>query len=302
QARIPVEAVQEFQLLTSQFDAEFGQSSGGIVNAVSKQGTNVVHGTGIFFEQNQAMTSLDYFAKQQGLTKPEARQLQWGGNLGGPIVKNKLHFFANLERIDQDRARTININARRELNFTDFTHDNVWNWMVRMDHQINANNTWAVRWLRETSPQTNQLVQTNYTLTRAEEERDTDWTMVGTLSSVLANTRVNTLKLSYTHEDVFFGNPGYFDADNQAALAPQLVHQTFTDGISTRANRRMDPGYQIDDTFAWFVPNKRGDHDFKFGASYYYLPLHVFDASTLNGSFGFSASDRDFNAADPRTY
>ena len=115
--------------------------------------------------------------------------------------------------------------------------------------------------------------------------------MVGTLNSVIANTKVNTLKFSYTHEDVFFGNPGYFETDDQAALAPLLVHQTFEDGIATRANRRMDPAYQIDETFAWFLPGKKGDHDLKFGASYYYLPLHVFDAGTLNGSFGFSASD-----------
>jgi len=302
QARTPVEAVQEFQLLTSQFDAEFGSTSGGIVNAVSKQGTNALHGTAFFFNQNEKMTSLDYFAARQNLAKPEARQRQWGGNVGGPIVKNKLHYFANLERIDQNRARTMNIPARPELNTTAFTHDNVWNWMVRADHQINANNTWAVRWLRETSPQTNQLVNTNYTLSRAEEEQDTDWTMVGTLNSVLANTRVNVLKVSYTHEDVFFGNPGYFQTGDQATLAPLLVHQTFEDGIATRANRRMDPAYQLDDTFSWFMPNRKGDHDLKFGASYYYLPLHVFDAGTLNGQFTFSASDRDFNAADPRTY
>jgi hypothetical protein len=302
QARTPVEAVQEFQLLTSQFDAEFGQTSGGVVNAVSKQGTNNLHGTAFFFDQNQSMTSLDYFAKLRNLPKPEAQQKQWGGNLGGPIVRNKLHFFVNLERIDQNRARTMNINARPELNFTDFTHDNVWNWMVRVDHQINANNTWAVRWLRESSPQTNQLVQTNYTRSRAEEEQDVDWTMVGTLSSVIANTKVNTLKVSYTHEDVFFGNPGYFETGDQAALKPLLVHQTFEDGIATRANRRMDPAYQLDETFAWFLPGKKGDHDLKFGASYYYLPLHVFDAGNQNGTFTTSASDRDFNAADPRTY
>jgi len=302
QARTPVEAVQEFQLLTSNFDAEFGSTSGGVVNAVSKQGTNNLHGTAFFFDQNQSMTSLDYFAKQQNLAKPEAQQKQWGGNLGGPIVKNKLHFFVNLERIDQNRARTMNINARPELSATANTHDNVWNWMARVDHQINANNTWAVRWLRETSPQTNQLVQTNYTLQRAEEEQDTDWTLVGTLNSVLANTRVNTLKFSYTHEDVFFGNPGYFETGDQVSLKPLLVHQTFEDGIATRANRRMDPAYQLDETFAWFVPGMKGDHDFKFGASYYYLPLHVFDAGNQNGTFTFSASDRDFNAADPRTY
>src|SRR5438552_8720813 len=95
-ARIPLQAVQEFQLLTSQFDAEFGQSSGGIVNAVSRQGTNKLHGTAFFFDQNQSMTVRDYFAQQQNLPKPDARQMQWGGWLGGPIVKDKLHYFANL--------------------------------------------------------------------------------------------------------------------------------------------------------------------------------------------------------------
>jgi carboxypeptidase family protein/TonB-dependent receptor-like protein len=302
QARTPVEAVQEFQLLTSQFDAEFGASAGGVVNAVSKQGTNRVHGTAFFFDQNQDMTTRDYFAEKQDLPKPEARQLQWGGNLGGPIVKDKLHFFANLERIDQNRGRTININARPELNFTDFTHDNVWNWMVRIDHQINANNTWAVRWLREKSPQTNQFVQTNFTRARAEQENDVDWTVVGTLNSVMASTKVNVLKLSYTHEDVFFGNPGYFEKGDQAALGPQLVHQTFTDGISTRANRRMDPAYQIDETFSWFLPGKHGDHDVKFGAGYVYTPLHIFNATNQNGTFTFTSSDRDFDPSNPRTY
>jgi hypothetical protein len=302
QARIPVEAVQEVQVLTSQFDAEFGQSSGGVVNTVSKQGTNLLHGAAFFFQQNEKMTSLDYFAARQGLDKPAANQQQWGGNLGGPIIKNKLHFFVNLERIDQSRARTMNISARPELSFTDSTRDNVWNWMARMDHQINANNTWAVRWLRETSPQTNQLVATNYTRTRAEEEQDGDWTIVGTLNSVIRNTRVNTLKISYTHEDVFFGNPGYFQTNDQAGQGPLLVHQTFEDGFATRANRRMDPAYQIDNTLSWFVPNKRGDHDLKFGAGWYYLPLHVFDAGTLNGQFNFTASDLDFNPANPRTY
>ena len=64
----------------------------------------------------------------------------------------------------------------------------------------------------------------------------------------------------------------------------------------------MDPAYQVDETFAWFVPNMKGEHDFKLGASWYYLPLHVFDAGNLNGTFTTSASDKDFNAADPRTY
>src|SRR5207248_2663835 len=215
------------------------------------QGTNAFHGVGFFFNQNEKMTSLDYFAKQQNLPKPEARQRQWGGNLGGPIVKNKTHFFVNLERIDQNRGRTMNIVARPELNFTDFTHDNVWNWMVRLDHQMSANNTWAVRWLRESSPQTNQFTATNLTRSRAEQENDVDWTIVGTLNSVIKNTRVNVLKVSYTHEDDFFGNTPFFaTGQDQAAIGPTLVHQTFEDGPSSRADRRQDPGYQLDETFS----------------------------------------------------
>jgi len=303
QARTPVEAIQEFQLLTSQFDAEFGASSGGVVNAVSKSGTNQLHGTGFFFDATDKMTVRDYFAEKQNLSKPETRQLQWGGNLGGPIIRNTLHFFANLERIDQNRGITINIPARPDLNFTDFTHDNVWNWMVRMDHQISPSNTWAVRWLRETSPQSNQFPGvTNWTRTRAEKETDTDWTVVGTLNSVVANTRVNTLKLSYTNENVFFGNPVYFDTGDQAALEPRLAFQTHQDGFSDRANQRMDPAYQLDETYAWFLPGKKGDHDLKFGTNFVYTPLHIFDVSNLNGSFFFTTTDLDFNPTNPRTY
>jgi hypothetical protein len=303
QARTPVEAVQEFQLLTSQFDAEFGASSGGVVNAVSKSGTNALHGTAFFFDATDDMTVRDYFAEKQNLSKPETRQLQWGGNVGGPIVRNKLHFFVNLERIDQNRGITINIPARPDLNFTDFTHDNVWNWMVRMDHQISANNTWAVRWLRETSPQSNQFPGvTNWTRTRAEKETDTDWTVVGTLNSVIKSTKVNTLKISYTNENVFFGNPQYFETGDQAALGPTLAFQTHQDGFSNRANQRMDPAYQIDETFAWFLPGKKGDHDLKFGTNFVYTPLHIYDVSNLNGTFSFTTTDLDFNPANPRTY
>jgi hypothetical protein len=175
--------------------------------------------------------------------------------------------------------------------------------MVRMDHQINGANTWAVRYLRETSPQSNQYPGvTNWTQSRAEKEEDTDYSFVGSINSVIHNTRVNSLKLSYTHEDVFFGNPGYFDIGNQVDLAPDLGFQTHREGISTRANRRMDPAYQLDESFAWFMPGKRGDHDLKFGASIVHTPLHIFDASTQNGAFGFSASDAVFDRNNPRTY
>ncbi len=79
QARVPVEAVQEFQLLTSQFDAEFGLASGGVVNSVSKSGTNQYHGSAFLFFQDEKLASTEYFAKKQGLEEAESKQQQCGG-------------------------------------------------------------------------------------------------------------------------------------------------------------------------------------------------------------------------------
>ncbi len=76
QARVPVEAVQEFQLLTSQFDAEFGLASGGVVNSVSKSGTNQYHGSAFFFHQDEKLAASTIFAKKAGLEEADSKQQQ----------------------------------------------------------------------------------------------------------------------------------------------------------------------------------------------------------------------------------
>src|SRR5215212_11342005 len=71
QARTPIEAIQEFQVITSQFDAEFGRTSGAIINAVTKAGTNSVRGSGFAFFQDGSLTTKDYFAKKRDLAKAD---------------------------------------------------------------------------------------------------------------------------------------------------------------------------------------------------------------------------------------
>jgi hypothetical protein len=301
QARIPVEAVQEFQLLTSQFDAEFGNASGALVNAVSKTGTNQLRGSGFLFFQDDAMTTRDYFARRDDLPKPPSRQHQWGGTLGGPVIRDRAHFFFSLERILLDSGITINVPPRPEFNRTDFEITRVWNYLARFDHQINANNTWGVRWLYETSPQSAQW-DDDWTPTRLESETDVDWTLVGTLSSVLSSTKVNTFRLSGTREDVTFGNPGWFEnGGRQDLLLPLLDYLSFQDQQSPRHSRRLDVAYAADETFAWFIPGKGGDHDLKFGAQYIWASLLFQQQQNMNGTFVFN-HDLPFNAADPRTY
>ncbi len=301
QARVPVEAVQEFQLLSSQFDAEYGLTSGGIVNSVSKQGTNALHGSAFMFFQDQRMSALEYFAEKEGLDEAPSQQQQWGGTLGGPIIQNKAHFFGSLERVSLDSSVTTNVPSRPDLNRTDVEISRVWNTFLRGDHQINTGNTWGLRWLRETSPQPLQIQDTNHTPSRHEAETDIDWTLVGNLTSVIGSTRVNTFRVSAVKEDVFFGNPRFNAGEPQDTLPPQLNYLSFQDQQSARASRRLDVAYGADNVFAWFIPGKGGDHDLKFGINYLYSTLRVQDFGNQNGTFTFN-TDVPFDRNNPRTY
>ena len=84
QARPPLESIQEFQVVTNQFDAEYGAATAGVVNAVSKQGTNQWHGSTFGYFTDSSMTAKDFFVEQQNLDKPETTKKQWGGTVGGP--------------------------------------------------------------------------------------------------------------------------------------------------------------------------------------------------------------------------
>ena len=305
QARTPIEAIQEFQVLTHQFDAEFGRTTGAVINAVTKQGTNRFRGSGFSFFQDASLTTRDFFAKQRDLAKPDTRQQQYGGTIGGPIVRDRAHFFFSLERVLVDRGTTINIAARPEFNTASTTRDRVWNTMLRGDHQLNANQTWGIRWLRESSPQKNQLVPVmgrQVTLNAAREESDVDQATVGSFNSVLGNARLNTVRLSFTRENVAFANPAFnANGRRQDELPPTLQFLTFVDQQSEVASARINNAFAFDDTFSWFVSNRGGDHELKFGTQYQFTSADSTDQGTLNGYFTFRGNE-PFDARNPATY
>jgi hypothetical protein len=301
QARTAIESVQEFQVITNQFDAQFGRTTGAVINAVTKSGTNLLHGSAFTFAQDANWTAKDYFAKERNLNKPDTKRTEFGGTVGGPIVKDKAHFFFSLERVMIDRGASIVFPSRPDLNWSSTTQDRVWNTLVKFDQQINSGNTWSVRWLREVSPQRNQAIG-QVTPGAIREEDDKDQTLVATLSSVLGSNRVNAFRAGWTQEDVAFANPCYNSTRDQAACDPTLNFQTFTDQQSNVAQARVNDAYQIEDTFTWFLPNKRGDHDIKFGTQYEYVEADNFAQDNLNGTFSFSQSNVPFDRNNPRTY
>jgi hypothetical protein len=96
-----VDAIQEFSVLTSNYSAEYGKTSGGVVNAITRSGTNQIHGSVYEFLRNSSLDSKNYFDVG---TIPPFKRNQFGGALGGPIVKDRTFFFADYEGIRQSKG------------------------------------------------------------------------------------------------------------------------------------------------------------------------------------------------------
>jgi hypothetical protein len=93
------DSIREFQVNTSNFSAEYGRSAGGVVNTITKSGTNAYHGSGYWFFRDNAVGATNPSSLLNGLPfKPEDRRQQWGATLGGPIVKDKAFFFFNYDQ------------------------------------------------------------------------------------------------------------------------------------------------------------------------------------------------------------
>ncbi len=100
------DTVQEFQQLTLNNSAQYGNSAGSITNLVTKSGTNAWHGSGWEFIRNEKLDANNFFLNQVGEKKPKLRFNQWGGTLGGPIKKDKLFFFISYQ---QDHFNTSSL-------------------------------------------------------------------------------------------------------------------------------------------------------------------------------------------------
>ena len=98
-----VDAIQEFSVITSNYSAEYGKTSGGVVNAITRAGTNKIHGSAYEFLRNSKLDAKNYF--DVGNIPPFKRN-QFGGTVGGPILKDKTFFFADFEAIRQSLGVT----------------------------------------------------------------------------------------------------------------------------------------------------------------------------------------------------
>ena len=96
---VPLDAVQEYRLLTNNFTAEYGRNAGFIANAITKSGVNEFHGNAYYFLRNSRLAANTFENNSRGLPRPVFNRQQLGGTLGGPVYRDKVFFFAAVEPI-----------------------------------------------------------------------------------------------------------------------------------------------------------------------------------------------------------
>ncbi len=236
--RIPatIPGRQEFQVVTNQFDAEYGAAVAGVVDAVTKQGSNAFHGSVIGYFTDKSMTAEDFFVEQQGLEKPDTKKQQWGGTIGGPIVRDKMHFFFSFERQDRREGRSVIYPTRPDKSFTAPQQSNYWNYMGRVDHQLNSNHNYSVRYVLDHQPSINQVLDGGGstadlpgTIDTLSIERDNDWSLVGNYNWVVGSTKFNTLRASGVYEKPKRGQTLYQDTGDWTQAPPTLQYINFID-------------------------------------------------------------------------
>jgi hypothetical protein len=92
-----VESVLEFKVQTNNFSAEYANAGGAVINIVTKGGTNEFHGSLFHFFRNDALAANDFFSNQAGRARPAFRYNQYGGTIGGPVIRNRTFFFVGYE-------------------------------------------------------------------------------------------------------------------------------------------------------------------------------------------------------------
>jgi hypothetical protein len=155
------EAVREFQVLTNSYSAEFGKAAGGVVNIVTRSGTNDFKGTTFGYYRDDALNARDHFERIDPFGNPIDRdkapfgQLQWGGVLGGPVRKGRSFFFASFERlaIDANNFVTIDPHAADVLGANGFPVElghapyevRTTDALGKIDHQLAPSSALAIR-------------------------------------------------------------------------------------------------------------------------------------------------------------
>ena len=313
QVRVVLDNIAEYQVLSNQYSAEYGGGAGAIINMVTRGGTNSFNGRAYTYFRDDTFNARGHFLPD-GAPKPEERTLQAGFGIGGPIIRNRAHFYFTYEKDNEDIAGQKRFPASAAPLATDFVgafEVRAANYFARGDLQINPNNFVNVRWLLETAPTRGEGFNTNTETPDAQQwESDWDHLISGTYTAVLTDRASNVIRVGRIGEELGTGAQAFFDDNVEQigfagrdpfSIGQRNVHQSYITGKGGEGLNTVIRTYVFDEAFSYFVPSLLGgEHTFKVGGgiSFNQMPPRTTFSS---GTFLFR-TDAAYNPANPVTY
>jgi len=294
QPKFSREAIAEFQVVTNLFDITQGRSLGIQVQAISRSGTNNYDGSIYGYFRDDKWNAKDFIAKDREgkpIVLPYGNQ-QIGAAFGGPVIKDKAHFFLSIERENEPNTILAEPAALPGQSFSFDTKLVQNSFLGRADWQPRHNDHFTVRasyWDWD-NPFT-QVAGTEHPSQAAARSRKAI-NVVGTWAKVLSNTTLQEIKLGYTH----------FDWQNQLAVPALADTPNYVFPGLTIGQRRNYPQEFFQNTFSarYDLIKSWGRHDTKFGGEY--LRWHDTGSWELlsRGEFIFNAIPADINRRIPQ--
>ncbi len=276
QPRYSRDAMAEFELITNRFDATVGRSAGMVVNAITKSGTNNLAGSFSGYFRDDSMMAKDHVA---GRVLPYSNQ-QVSGTAGGPIRKDKVHFFANME-YERQPFTTVFSSPFPQFNIDQPGTNTLKTGGGRVDVELSAQSRLAVRYMKYSQYEPNQGTggATNHPSTAEALARKTDQ-YFGTFTQVFGGSSTNQIKGGFQafnwanlSQATWQGKDDGFPATLAPVMGMGSVRVSFTNyNIGTSTNSPQDITEYIgqirDDYTTTF--SARGRHDMKAGGEFLY--------------------------------
>jgi hypothetical protein len=290
-ADVSIDAISEFSVLTNQFSAEYGQSMSGIVSVITKSGTNQFSGSGFLFVRPGAWDARD---RLTGRIAPYDRQ-DTGFTFGGPIVKDRTHFFTNLEYRNEDDQSIVTAtlgNGQYQGVFP--IGSERLRFLSKVNHRFNDKNQVSLSFIFGNETGRNGIGN-NTVGENPVVNLNNDRTVQGSYTLLLSDRTVNELKLAYSTED--------YSSERQAtSLTPTGVGLTYP-GQGTIPGYSLqtapDKGLQIADS----LTQTRGRHTVKVGGSANSASPGGVLFQNLQGTYTFApAAPFPYDASNPASY
>ncbi|MEM7584529.1 MAG: acetylornithine deacetylase/succinyl-diaminopimelate desuccinylase family protein [Acidobacteriota bacterium] len=285
--RYTQDSIQEFQVLTTGYEAEFGKAQGGVVNVITRSGTNELKGSAFYFVRDDSLDS----SNVDGQDVPRLERDQWGASLGGPIQRDRTFFFASAELIDEARGR--NIDRSRIPQFVQdglATPQGVEDFNLgpeleglsllgKIDLLPNTRNRWTLSFNLTEDDATGETpiaVAGSLVLpsgSRTQDQESTSVTLRQTWLSGSDGFLESTLRVS----DGSTGN-NLDQTERQEAILLLFLGNFLQTGASFggRSERNIER-LQLAQSYTWLRDDWHGDHEFKVGYDYVDTTLDGFD-------------------------